>query len=222
MTFKDILKITANLVVLYLAGGLLLAAVYAKTSPIIFKKNEEEKQEALQRMMPEADVIEKLGDWYPHEKHAEYFVAKKCGEVKIDKVKDEESGIVREKKECIDPKVIGYIVQTFGKGYSSYINILFSVDDKFIVQKIDILHHAETPGLGDEIVLDYFKNRFKGKDIEHLKVVKTETTEYIQAITGATISTRAVAEDGVRNGLEFLQQALKGEVKDESSASREG
>ncbi len=222
MTFKDILKITMNLVVLYLAGGLLLAAVYAKTSPVIFKKNEQEKQEALQKMMPDADVIEKLGDWYPHEKHAEYFVAKKCGELKIKKVKDEETGKVKEEKECINPRTIGYIVQTFGKGYSSYINILFSVDNNFRVQKIDILHHAETPGLGDEIVLDYFKNRFKGKDIEHLKVLKTETTEYIQAITGATISSRAVAEDGVRNGLEFLEKALKGEVKHEPSASREG
>lgn len=222
MTFKDILKITMNLVVLYLAGGLLLAAVYAKTSPIIFKKNEQEKKEALQKMMPEADVIEKLGDWYPHEKHAEYFVAKKCGELKIKKVKNEETGKVKEEKECINPRPIGYIVQTFGKGYSSYINILFSVDNNFRVQKIDILHHAETPGLGDEIVLDYFKNRFKGKDIEHLKVLKTETTEYIQAITGATISSRAVAEDGIRNGLEFLEKALKGEVKHEPSASREG
>ncbi len=222
MTFKDILKITMNLVVLYLAGGLLLAAVYAKTSPIIFKKNEQEKKEALQKMMPEADVIEKLGDWYPHEKHAEYFVAKKCGELKIKKVKDEETGKVKEEKECINPSEIGYIVQTFGKGYSSYINILFSVDNNFRVQKIDILHHAETPGLGDEIVLDYFKNRFKGKDIDHLKVLKKETTEYIQAITGATISSRAVAEDGVRNGLEFLEKALKGEVKHEPSASREG
>lgn len=222
MTFKDILKITMNLVVLYLAGGLLLAAVYAKTSPIIFKKNEQEKKEALQKMMPEADVIEKLGDWYPHEKHAEYFVAKKCGELKIKKVKDEETGKVKEEKECINPSEIGYIVQTFGKGYSSYINILFSVDNNFRVQKIDILHHAETPGLGDEIVLDYFKNRFKGKDIDHLQVLKKESTEYIQAITGATISSRAVAEDGVRNGLEFLEKALKGEVKHEPSASREG
>ncbi len=194
MTFKDIIRITLNLIVLYVAGGLLLAAVYAKTSPIIFKKNEQEKKEALQKMMPEADAIVKLGDWYPHEKHAEYFAAEEDG------------------------KVIGYIVQTFGKGYSSYINILFSVGKDFKVKKIEILHHAETPGLGDEIELDYFKDQFKGKDMEHLTVKKTETTEYIQAITGATISSRAVAEDGIRKGLQFLEEALKGEVKHEPSA----
>ncbi len=223
MTFKDILKITFNLVVLYTAAGILMAAVYSKTSPIIYQKNLEEKRQALQEMMPEAESIEKLGDWYPHEKHAEYYVAKKCGEVKVKTVKDEATGATKEIKECVNPEVIGYIVQTFGKGYSSYINILFSVDTDFKVLKMNVLHHAETPGLGDEIELDWFKNQFKGKDIEHLKVDKTGTKkEYIQAITGATISTRAVAEDGIRNGIKFLMQALKGEVEHGASSGREG
>jgi len=199
VNFKDILKMTFNLVALYLAGGLLLAAVYAKTSPVIFRKNAQEKKEALQRMMPAADTIKKLGDWYPHDKDAEYFVAKKDG------------------------KTIGYIVQTFGKGYSSYINILFAVNDDFVVQRMDILHHAETPGLGDEIALPYFKKRFKGKDLKHLKVVKTKTDKYVQAITGATISSRAVTEDGIKKGLEFLIKALKkGEVEHGASAGRKG
>jgi len=189
MSYKELFKITFNLIILYVAGGLLLAAVYAKTSPIILKKNQEEKKQALKNMMPEADEIIKLGIWHPHEKEAEYYVAKKNGQI------------------------IGYIVQTYGKGYSSYINILFSVDKNFVIKKMNVLHHAETPGLGDEIEFDWFKEQFKGKDLEHLKVVKTETKDYIQAITGATISTRAVAEDGIKKGLEFLIKALKKEVK---------
>ncbi len=174
MTFKDVIKITMNLMILYIVGGTLIAAVFAKTSPIIFLNKKIEKEKALKKMIPEADKVpEKLGDWHPHEKHAEYFRAEKGDEL------------------------IGYIVQTFGKGYSSYIDILFSVDKDFIIKKIHILGHAETPGLGDEIELDYFKGQFTGKDIDHLKVVKQETDEYIQAITGATISTRAVSEDGI-------------------------
>ncbi len=197
MTFKDILKMTMNLMVLYIAGGVLIAAVYATSSPIIFLNKKIEKEKALKKMIPEADKVpEKLGDWHPHEKHAEYFKAHKGDEL------------------------IGYIVQTFGKGYSSYINILFSVDNDFIVKKIHILGHAETPGLGDEIELDYFKNQFVGKDMDHLKVVKAETKEYIQAITGATISTRAVSEDGIRNGLKFLKETLKEGVKHEPSAAK--
>ncbi|RMF99906.1 MAG: FMN-binding protein [Nitrospirae bacterium] len=251
MTFKDILKISFNLVALYLIGGVLIAAVYSKTSPIIYRNNEIAKAKALKEMMPEADeicyifeindetlekarakglsgeaigkletlkgktfvmpkekflkemenvvgktVVEqnklvfldglKVNDWEIHEKHAEFYVAKKNG------------------------NTIGYIVQSFGKGYSSYINTLVAVSPDFTVQKINILHHAETPGLGDEIMKDWFKKQFAGKDVEHLKVDKTGSRkDYIQAITGATISSRAVSEDAVKNGVLFLQKKLK-------------
>jgi len=185
MTPKEILKITLNLVIFYLVGGLILAVVYAKTSPVMYRNAVIEKEQALKKLMPEADRIEKLGDWSVHEKHGEYYAAKKGG------------------------AVIGYLIQSYGKGYSSYINTLIAVDKDFRVLKINILGHAETPGLGDEIETDGFKNRFAGKDTGHLKVLRTETTEYVQAISGATISSRAVAEDAVKNGVEFLKKTLQ-------------
>jgi electron transport complex protein RnfG len=194
VTAKDIIKITLNLVVIYVLGGLILAGVYAKTSPIIYKKNLEEKQAALKNMMPDADNIEKMGDWEPHEKHAEYYVAKKGG------------------------NVIGYIVETYGKGYSSFIDILVAVDKDLTVQKIDVLHHSETPGLGDEIQKPYFQDQFKGKTLAHLVVRKEATKDDIQAISGATISSRAVTEDGVKKGVEMLKEKLSSEVKHEPAA----
>ena len=197
MTAKDIIKIALNLVVIYVIGGLILAAVYAKTSPIMYRNAEEQKKQALKELIPDADKIEKLGDWSIHEKHAEYFIARK-GE-----------------------DTIGYIVQSYGKGYSSYINTLIAVDKDFKVQKINILGHAETPGLGDEIEADSFKGQFKNKDLDHLKVLKTDTTEYIQAISGATISTRAVSEDAVKNGVKFLIEKVK-EGGSESGAAKHG
>jgi electron transport complex protein RnfG len=187
MTGKDILKITINLVVIYVIGGLLLAGVYALTSPVIFKKNKEEKAEALRKMMPEADrPPDKLGDWEPQHKHAEYYSVSKGGET------------------------IGYIAETYGKGYSSYINILVSVDKDLTVQKINILHHAETPGLGDEIERDYFKNQFIGKKLEQLEVVKTEGTDKVLAISGATISSRAVTL-GIKDAVTMLKDKLSGQ-----------
>lgn len=197
MTAKDIIKIALNLVVIYVIGGLILAAVYAKTSPIMYRNAEEQKKQALKELIPDADKIEKLGDWSIHEKHAEYFIARK-GE-----------------------DTIGYIVQSYGKGYSSYINTLIAVDKDFKVQKINILGHAETPGLGDEIEADSFKGQFKNKDLDHLKVLKTDTTEYVQAISGATISSRAVTEDAVKNGVKFLIEKVK-EGGSESGAAKHG
>ena len=197
MTAKDIIKIALNLVVIYVIGGLILAAVYAKTSPIMYRNAEEQKKQALKELIPDADKIEKLGDWSIHEKHAEYFIARK-GE-----------------------DTIGYIVQSYGKGYSSYINTLIAVDKDFKVQKINILGHAETPGLGDELEADSFKGQFKNKDLDHLKVLKTDTTEYVQAISGATISSRAVTEDAVKKGVKFLMEKMK-EGGSESGAAKHG
>ncbi|OGW36390.1 MAG: hypothetical protein A2Y97_01975 [Nitrospirae bacterium RBG_13_39_12] len=187
MTGKDIFKITFNLVVIYVIGGVILATVYAWTSPIMYRNAVLEKEQALKKLMPEADKIEKIGDWSIHEKHAEYFIAKK------------------------GDSIIGYIIQSFGKGYSSYIDTLIAVDKDFKVQRINILKHAETPGLGDEIETDSFKKQFEEKDLEHLEVLKSDTTEYVQAISGATISSRAVTEDAVKNGVEFLIKTIKEE-----------
>ena len=213
MTTKEMMKITMNLVVIYVVGGLIMAFVYAKTSPIMFIKAKEEKEAALKLMVPEADKIATLGTWEPHEKHAEYYAARKCGELKTISVKDEKTGEMKEEQECLNPSDIGYIVEGFGKGYSSYIHILASVDKNFIVQKISILSHGETPGLGDEIEKDYFLNQFKGKSADNLVVIKGEAPDKIEAITGATISSRAVTEDGVKNGVIMLKEKLSGEVQ---------
>ncbi|MCK5426530.1 MAG: FMN-binding protein, partial [Thermodesulfovibrionia bacterium] len=79
--------------------------------------------------------------------------------------------------------------------------------------KITILAHAETPGLGDEIEEDYFLSQFEGKRADNLVVIKGETEDKIEAISGATISSRAVTEDGVRKGVEMLRETVSGEVK---------
>ncbi|MDA8433174.1 MAG: RnfABCDGE type electron transport complex subunit G [Nitrospiraceae bacterium] len=185
MTGKDIVKITLNLVIVYLIGGLILSLVYAKAAPQIYKNNEETEKKALKELMPDADSVEKMGEWEPHEKPAKYFVAKKNGQV------------------------IGYIVQSFGKGYSSFINTFIAVDTNFTVEKIKVLSHNETPGLGDGIEEPWFQAQFKGKTLDHLKVIKGETKDDIQALSGATISSRAVTEDAVKHGVEFLMKTIK-------------
>ncbi len=128
----------------------------------------------------------KLGDWEPWHKHAEFY-----------KVED-------------DDGLVAHIVETYGKGYSSYINILVSVDMDGRVMKMEVLSHGETPGLGDEILLDYFKDQFVGKGRDQMVVIKGETEDNIQAITGATISSRAVT-NGVKDALELLEKYESGE-----------
>ncbi len=186
---KEMVKITINLLIIYIIGGVIIAGVYAKTSPIMFIKAKEEKEAALKKMIPEADKIEELGTWEPYHHHAGYYIAR---------VKEED---------------IGYIVEGFGKGYSSYINVLVALDKDLVVQKVDVLHHAETPGLGDEILNKSFITQYNGKKVEQINLTKDKAPgAAIEAITGATISSRAVTE-GVREALKMLTEKMSGEVQ---------
>ncbi len=185
MTTRDIIKIIMNLVIIYVAGGLILAVVYTFTSPVIYKNTLVAKELSLKKIMPEADHLEKLDDWYIHEKHAEVYVAKKSNDI------------------------VGYVVQSYGKGYSGFIDTLIAVDKEFRVIRIDILGHTETPGLGDVIVTPAFKKKFVGKDLEHMVITKKNEPGLVDAVAGATISSRAVTEDAVKNGLAHLINIVK-------------
>lgn len=184
MSNKEIAKITLNLVIVYVVGGLILAVVYALTSPVIYRNSLAAKEVSIRKIMPESDVMEKMKDWEIHGKHAEIYVAKKSNQI------------------------IGYVVQSYGKGYSGFIDTLVAVNPDLRVIRIEILGHSETPGLGDVIETSAFRKMFEGKDLEHMRLTKTGEPGLVDAVSGATISSRAVTEDAVRNGLSHLAEIL--------------
>ena len=90
-------------------------------------------------------------------------------------------------------------------GYSGNIEILVGVDPGGTVAAVEILNHAETPGLGSKITEDWFKDLFKGKSLDGVDWrVKKDGGDFDE-ITGATISPRAVV-GAVRKGLEFFRE----------------
>jgi electron transport complex protein RnfG len=121
---------------------------------------------------------------------------------------------------------VGYLLGGKFQGFKTFVNVMLAVDPTFSLIGLEILEHEEDPGLGAEIEQDYFKNQFKGKPFEALKkidVVKAPIpADYLKALngkvseedvlkfreqykdkdiyalTGATISTKAVAE-GVKS-----------------------
>jgi electron transport complex protein RnfG len=96
-------------------------------------------------------------------------------------------------------------------GYAGPIEILVGVDTAGVVTGIEIVKHAETPGLGSKITTPLFKGQFIGKSIKdpaNWSVMK-EGGPFKQ-ITGATISSKAVTS-AIATGLEFLE-AHKAEV----------
>ena len=74
---KEMIKITASLVIIFVAAGLVMAAVFAKTAPIVKIKKEQEETAARKKMMPDADNIIEAGKWEPYGKKGKYFEGKK-------------------------------------------------------------------------------------------------------------------------------------------------
>jgi electron transport complex protein RnfG len=103
-------------------------------------------------------------------------------------------------------------------GYSGNIEIMVGLDSKDSLNGIEILSHAETPGLGARIIEPVFKKQFKGKSLTSADWrVKKDGGEFDQ-ITGATISPRAIVK-AVKKGLEFYS-AHKVEILAEQGGSK--
>ena len=90
-------------------------------------------------------------------------------------------------------------------GYSGNIEVMVGVKPDESLNAIEILAHAETPGLGARITEPAFKDHFKNKSLDNADWrVKKDGGDFDQ-ITGATISPRAIVK-AVKAGLEFYHQ----------------
>ena len=114
-----------------------------------------------------------------------------------------------------DGKTIGYAVRVSGSGYGGEIQMLIGVStDLKKISGMQVVENVETPGLGGRITEDWFRKQFVGlnpdKQIDYVKNVKPDPAKNeIEAITGSTISTRAVTTALSKT----LQQALPAILK---------
>lgn len=109
---------------------------------------------------------------------------------------------------------IGYGVLTEGNGYQGSIRLLFGVDAKLkAITGLVIFPNDETPGLGGKIVEKAFRKQFKGlapyPKIDCVQGKEPEKPNEIQAITGATISSRSVVNI-INNGMQTLLDEIQG------------
>lgn len=98
-----------------------------------------------------------------------------------------------------DNKFIAVAFKASGKGYSSSVETMVGMKLDGIISAIKVLNQNETPGLGARIVEPSFTGRFCGKN--------TQSLDTVQAITGATISSRAVI-DSVKKKAEEIQKLV--------------
>ncbi|HXY62320.1 MAG TPA: FMN-binding protein [Nitrospirota bacterium] len=177
---KDILKITLPLVAIFIVAGIIMSVTYQHTYPVRFQAEKKEKEEALKEMAPDAtDPIKPAGIWSADNKSYEYYQATASG------------------------NSVAYIAETAGKGYSSFIKMLVSLNPDMKIRDVKILDMNETPGLGDQVLEKSFLDQFKGKSLSQIILTKSETKENIQAVSGATYSSRGVI-NGVKDAVQLL------------------
>ena len=101
---------------------------------------------------------------------------------------------------------IGFAFMTDGRGYGGKIGILVGLEIDRAVRGIRIISHQETPGLGAKITSLDFLDQFAGLSTGELAIRRDGGA--VDAITGATISSRAVAE-GVAQGIVDMTAVLE-------------
>jgi len=161
---KYYLKLGGILLAICAIATGILAYVNSVTEPKIAALKAEESIESREKLIPGCDFEEVV-------------------------LRDDFSYFIARDKETKELK--GYTFTAQKKGYSSIIKTMAGLDPEFRVIGIKIIDQGETPGLGANCVTDSFTAQFKGKTPDKLAVKKDGGD--IKSITGATITSRAIA-----------------------------
>lgn len=92
-------------------------------------------------------------------------------------------------------EIVGYTFKALASGYGGNVEVITGIDKDGVVSGVRVGSHQETPGLGGNATLPSFYEQYTDKTADsHIGVSKVETSDphEIQAISGATITSKAV------------------------------
>jgi electron transport complex protein RnfG len=102
--------------------------------------------------------------------------------------------------------VVGYAVNTYSKkGFAGKITIMAGFKPDGTILNIKVLEQKETPGLGTKMTEPAFKDQFNDKDPAQFNLKVKKDGGPVDAITAATISSRAFC-DAVQRAYSTLQK----------------
>ncbi|WP_035288893.1 RnfABCDGE type electron transport complex subunit G [Clostridium sp. KNHs214] len=181
------LKLGILLLVITAFAGLILGCAYTVTKEPIAVQADKTNKEAMQELLTNSDTFKKK-------------------DVKLTE------NIVEVNEALKNGKTVGYAMKLNTKGYGGNIELMVGISTDGKVQGIKVLSQSETPGLGANSQKPAFYGQYKGKSIEkELQVTKASSAKdnEIQAITGATITSKAITR-GVNDAVNFYKNNLKG------------
>ncbi len=188
---KEIIVPSATLLIICIVATVLLGFTNFFTADIITKLETETQNAAMQEVLP--------AEGYTKTEGKEIYTAEKNG------------------------AVAGYIFITTVKGYGGDIKVMTAVDPAGKILAVNILSATdETPGLGQNVTKEDFFSQFTDLSGE-ISVVKNganSADNEINAVTGATISSRAVTK-AVNDALKLYDENF-GQSAMATSAGQEG
>lgn len=177
------MRLVLTLALAGLISGVAIIGIYEATLPTITANKARELREAVFKVLPAASQMQQLVY-----RDGELVATK-------DKQKDEQAVYGGYDEQG---NFVGYAIPAAGPGFQDTIGLLYGyIPDRKLVVGMEVLESRETPGLGDKIYKDAeFVGGFAALSVEpEIVTVKKGTSSQaneIDAITGATISSKAV------------------------------
>jgi electron transport complex protein RnfG len=94
-----------------------------------------------------------------------------------------------------DSKPVGFAIKTFtDKGFSGHFEMMAGFLPDGTINRVVVLNHKETPGLGTKMTEAKFSDQFLGKNPGEYSLKVKKDGGQVDAITAATISSRAYCD----------------------------
>lgn len=199
---KEIVKNAMILTAFTLVLGLILGIVNEVTKGPIAQVNYEAEQESYRAVFQDADSFEE----------DEEFDADQAADIIADS--DYKADEIMSVNRALDAsgELLGYVLSvTSHEGSQADITLSVGIQMDGTLNGYSVTDMNETPGLGVLVKEDKFSSQFVDKTEESYTVVKTTPSaeNEIEAVTGATISSRAVT-NAVNASLIYFRTALQG------------
>lgn len=192
---RNALPLVITLSIIAMVSGAVLAYVYQATTPAIAQQKELALKQAILEVVPGANSFIELS--------TTETAAASTGQPSA-----ANGARVFEASKASGDRA-GLAVLAEGPGFQGMIKLMIGVDpNSGTITGLKVLEQLETPGLGARIAEEWFQDQFRGKSIDDQFLVKQD----VDAITGATISSRAVATI-VKDTLQNLKPILTKEAR---------
>lgn len=103
-------------------------------------------------------------------------------------------------------EVVGYaILSSTNSGFGGLVQVMVGFNPDGTIYNTSVVSHQETPGLGDQMTTEKFRSQFQGFNCSTQKAIVKKDGGDIDALTAATISSRAFCKTISKAHNAFLQ-----------------